>query len=130
VLGRALSEPTCTRLRLPGRVELLRLLERMSYNAARKRVERVGATPLSYMRKIYWNLCLAFCDRELCQFIEGRRALVEELYYSRYLEHSAECTRQILPLVDRVLAGEPLGNLLGTHKILKTVTLRYHSLLT
>ncbi len=89
---------------------LLPLLSTVTYDAARKRVGRAGATPLSFMRKIHWNICLTLCDREICQFIEGRKALVEEVYYTRYLEASAECTRRILPFVDRVLSGEPLSS--------------------
>ncbi len=93
---------------------LLPLLSSTTYDAARKRVARAGATPLGLMRKIHWNICLALCDRELCQFIEGRRALVDDVYYTRYLEASAECTSRILPYIDRVLGGEPLSSVYRT----------------
>ena len=100
-------------LRYKTLVELLKIITSISYDAARKRVERAGATPLSYMRKIHWNLCLAACDRSICSFIEGRKALVEELHYTRYLEYAVTCTSRIAPLVDRVLSGEPLPRILA-----------------
>ncbi len=88
-----------------------RLLRGVSYNHVKKVFSEKGWTPPGCYRKYHWNLCLEATrgDRLLCGFIQGRWRPVEIGYYEDYAGRSLEVLRSLLPAVDALARGIPLG---------------------
>lgn len=93
-----------------------RALRASSYDALRQAFRRAGATGPRCLRKYHWNVCIAVVgDRELCNFLQGREALVDITYYERFKERSVEAFIAFIamrPVPEELASGASLSALL------------------